>query len=1134
MLPWWSPLNLALLALGPASIFLLLFLLPRPENEGPRSPEEQPTGVVAQVVGYSIPHRPGARSPLVVGTGPTADVKLIARSAPQAAALLFPPDVSSGSWRIAPADPEAPPFLLGPTAEDTTRIVYTSAAPWRKTRFLGLLSSGFAGDEVVVTDGGSRVRVARARVPVVEMRSARGAEPDMAWVDPEAAHLMEGRMSGIVAVSCPAGERPRIWWTTTAPGRPLPDPLTVCPAPAGWTEAEECGSPRGACVDWDRRWSASVHEPRSGRNYLSARGEPVTLASLWLSMDGSRDDSIRIGVRPPACGPGRICPPAHWTILDPASDRELQTIGAPELRTGDVVVIGGHPYQARVRSPAEGGAAIDLFHVRRPSAPSVFRSSSGPEAYHPLGVWNVPECENGQAGMGVLIRHAAHGRAFLADDDLLVGELQAAAAARHVRAVDGAAADSAFTETVGLCYAATTGEIRLRLDAAGARNVTLEDGSRRSGVAARAEASLGSEDQPREVLVVAGGLLLRVAPASAARVQRSVRLGVAGYLSLLLVLQGVPLTYARSRRRRVLGESHPWNAELVSPSRLGAATILQLVTLGIAWLFLLGAAYQALLSAHAQLAGTPDYVQAFLQAVVLTGAVLSAAGWFCVGGPSIARRLGFAGLGAALSLLLAYAWWRMDGAAVPPGLWLSALRNGSAGAAGSPDDAAVWLVLAGFVAVVGACLIVYSLVRRRASARDRLAQVAVGAVRHPLVTGALLLSVGLFVGLVAVRVFARPSALAIEISLLFALAWYGATRWDYGRSTAQPRAEERERERRDVTRVAIASFTSILLFLFVGARLPTPVSVGVFLAGFVPLVAAFRNARARQQTLMRLVGLWAFVSVVGSLFVLWVLNDLGSVAAWIPAAIAGFYLWAVRPEESGEHAFGAEAARARLWLSVATACFLLGMLDLLNYVLKHLPGDRFDRPRQRFALVEDVAYPIGGEWVTQVRWLASEPGVGFRWVPNLNSDLAVFGIASNFGMVWALFASAVLLLIAVAVVFAADQGLREGKLVQTDLITGSPRSVPVGVTADEWRSVFPVLLRALGLSLGMLASLLLVQWLVHVATGASTHLPLTGLVFPWVSHGTTTHLLYAAAFTLPLAALAALGESSPELVDRKR
>ena len=64
--------------------------------------------------------------------------------------------------------------------------------------------------------------------------------------------------------------------------------------------------------------------------------------------------------------------------------------------------------------------------------------------------------------------------------------------------------------------------------------------------------------------------------------------------------------------------------------------------------------------------------------------------------------------------------------------------------------------------------------------------------------------------------------------------------------------------------------------------------------------------------------------------------------------------------------------------------------------------------------------------------------------------------------------------------------------------------------------------RTLGLFLGMVAVLLVAQWLVHLATGVVLHLPITGIVFPWISHGNATHALYAAAVAAPMAAATAL------------
>ena len=122
--------------------------------------------------------------------------------------------------------------------------------------------------------------------------------------------------------------------------------------------------------------------------------------------------------------------------------------------------------------------------------------------------------------------------------------------------------------------------------------------------------------------------------------------------------------------------------------------------------------------------------------------------------------------------------------------------------------------------------------------------------------------------------------------------------------------------------------------------------------------------------------------------------------------------------------------------------------------------------------------------------------------------IAIFGVAANLGFGWAVAASLALLGIAGCAVLAADQALRQGRRA---------------AIASEGDRLVPGLYRACGLTLGMVSVLLIAQWLVHLATGVVLHLPITGLVFPWISHGNTTHLLYAAAILVPMAAITALG-----------
>jgi hypothetical protein len=225
----------------------------------------------------------------------------------------------------------------------------------------------------------------------------------------------------------------------------------------------------------------------------------------------------------------------------------------------------------------------------------------------------------------------------------------------------------------------------------------------------------------------------------------------------------------------------------------------------------------------------------------------------------------------------------------------------------------------------------------------------------------------------------------------------------------------------------------------------------------------------------------------------------------------------LRSEEPDLYQGDEDRSKAHLFLGGGAACLLLCCLNIARFATMRVELDVLERARERFLLSQDISYLISGEWIAQVRWLATFKDAGYRWVSNMNSDVAVFGVAANLGWPVAALASLLLLSVAATAVVASDQARRAA-----------------GASANKKSAAPATWCRGLGLFLGAVAVLLISQWLVHLSTGVALRLPITGLVFPWISHGNTTHLVYTAAFFGPLALLCWLAELMPLLEESRQ
>ncbi len=944
--------------------------------------------------------------------------------------------------------------------------------------------------------------------------------PRAAWLTPPAAGapwtivpVAPGRTAQLLGESPLADPRPRR--TSIRPwAKAHRDRMRLAPAQAivlGCRSSPAALTPirlpdrQLATATWGARISGG-----DGDRLLRPWGTADGPHGSWLSMSGSTPESIRVGIAGDGSNPLALCAAGDG--------RRLETLGPLELRAGDLLALGRTRFLVHTPAPRDLARPprLELYHVRDPSAPGHLRASAGHDVYHPnrRALWHVPTCTAPNPLTLVVEPEGAGDAASPGAAELPLsdrrrqGRIVAAARDHGVPHQLPAVAPDLVRDRALLSLCAVRGPgrdlgLRLVVDASRGAGVRTAGGTAarrlRTGNAAFA---IGSAASPGELLLELDGNLLRVAPAAAPRVTRHTRLGLAVYLSFVLGLQAVPLTLARNHRRRARhvdpALASAWPAVLAAPALQQAAGI------AIVSLLFLGSSFHLALGLHPELAGKPDYLQAFLQGTVAVCAVLAAGAGFTLGGspPLPERRAAFACLGSGLALLAAAAWWWWDGTAGAPGAWLSVWRDRASAASGAGPAAAgeLWLH-AGLLSLGSTAALLLG-------ARLRWSRAAVWAarlaVRTPLAGFAAAASAGLAIGLV------QRSALAFELAILAGLAWYAAAYWAFVRHGRRV-AEDRPRRRAAVLSMASGLLMLLFLILFfaVGANLPDLLSWICVILGLAILGGALKAAReAHSTSLLRVVSLWIPASLLGMAFASFALTDMGSVAAWLPALLTGFFLWLVRPEEVENRRGETRKAWSHLLLALGSGLVLLGLLDVFRHAVQGLEWTALERPRQRLALAEDISYITSGEWITQVRWLASQQDDALLWVPNVNSDVAIFGLAANLGSSWAIAASVVLLAVAGCAALAADQALRAARSA-------------AGRQGDR---LTPTLYRACGLLLGMTGVLLICQWLVHLATGVVLHLPITGLVFPWLSHGNTTHVLFAAAILLPMAAVTALGD----------
>ncbi len=1134
-----DPLDGVLLATGPILILVTWLFLPTAVDEGLVENSDRPaSGVVAELVGYTF--RPvGDTTAITIGRQAGVNLRLHRAPVPGRAAIFMPPNTAAEPWAVAPLE-------AGESLERLTtgrrQHGQTSLRPWD-------------GQDEPIDVGCEhrRLRIEPAELRPVHAWGAAGArlfEPEVIWVHEGESREFSTQDAGVELLTCEG--RPGVWW---APAGSFAGSAvaTLCSRPPRSLQPADrcfCWPVDGACRSYGKSPAAQIlggvgSAAGSALTSVSIYGQPlVEEGDLWLRA-ATKLEHFRLGVDAGGClgsdgQAGADCALRTQPVCD-SSGQEIGRVGPIEIVDGDVLGIG----RTRFLVGFTEGGGLRLLHVRHPNPKlgrSYFRGTSSAELYHPnrRAFWRLPICDTGGGDLILRIRPAerkegsseAFQRGRLVDRGRVRRQQveQAAANAGVPLEIPSALGSlRADRETVSLCVEPTTdGGNNLRITPDGTLGVRvasgsladLDDDGNRWTSATPALVALGSAGEPRESLIEIGGNLIRVAPAAGKRIASGFRPRLALFCIAVVTLLALPLTVVRRARARLLRKERR-RARLISwPTDSGPATLLQLTGLAVVWLLFLGADYHLQLALLPELAGKPDYLQAFLEGLVGCTILLGLAAGFALGS-TVLSRLGAALMGGAAMTGLAAAWWLWEAGIQAEGLWLSQIRNAVLPLYSSAHFGRSLGLLAFGLFAAGSLLVVIDL-----ASRQRLSR-AHGAALERAAAFALGHAGGVFVLLVLCAVLAAgtDSALAVELVVLVAIAWTMAHAWSF---VHRPEEHGEPVIKRQVERLCSAAGVLTLLilavFFVVGSRLPDRLSFALVLAAptllVLPPVVAFLRLRNRQawwremkswhsegRLVVRIVVLWSIALVLGIGIAAGPLNDSGSVAAWLPAILTGLFLWVVRPDDAGNRREELFRARAQLLLVAGGGLLLLGTLDVLAFAVDRLPFDELVRPRQRFELAEDVSYILPGEWIAQVRWLASRQDDGLLWVPNMNSDVAIFGLTAHHGLLFGLGASLALILIALCTAAAADQALREAS----------------AMIVDHHNRLYAVLYRWLGLSLFMLSVLLVAQWLIHLATGVALHLPITGLVFPWISHGNTTHMLYTALLTMPLALLAAFG-----------
>ncbi|WP_420129150.1 hypothetical protein [Longimicrobium sp.] len=606
--------------------------------------------------------------------------------------------------------------------------------------------------------------------------------------------------------------------------------------------------------------------------------------------------------------------------------------------------------------------------------------------------------------------------------------------------------------------------------------------------------SLGSRERPREIRVDTWGSILRFAPDTAPAAEKHLRWGVAVFLALVLLLQAVPEAWSTTAT-----EAH------LRPLRAAFGDLCFLV----AFLLLAGSEFQARLAFDPRLAGTYTYLQEFLRGIVMVSLVLTGARWGLAARGSTWNVLWRAGMGALACLVFARLFWAgwENLRHLPEGFWITRDHQTSSAVRLSPAEggiALVWLLLPFLHRAAREW-------KRRerppASPRPRLRL-------SPQAWGWILLVGGTVSAGIANRWFLRNSMLLSYFALAALWAWAGGTRWedtaglsDSGRRPAIAWLQ---------VATAVVALLGILLFFGLGATLSPALSKGLVVLGLVLIIALWGWLMFGKRQLRRTAGLyliWGGLVIVGLLLGVVFLKDLGAPTVWMPGIVVGFLVCSVKPERELHGALDLKRVKAQLALMGVLVIVSLAAVKVAQSLVERGSNSaQIERVRTRFRLADDASYLTEGEWVAQVRTLAAGSTPPF-WVPNLNSDVALYGVRALVGPAAAVAVSLAFVVAALLLVRCAEQTLLQGDR-ERDTLSRRRQSLDPDLTISAFEAFRPLLCWSLGIFGYIVAMMLVAQWLVHLITGISLHLPITGVALPWVSAGNGTHL----AFTLAVAA----------------
>ena len=1119
-------------------LLLIRFCLPEARDER-STPEDnaEPSELIAELVGYSLAQA-SALETFSFGSDKGVDLRLHSAPLPGRAAVMCRSE-ATGRWMAMPGE-----------AGDTLRVL--SAEPVRSTSL-----RPFGAD--IDTDHGKpevlKVPCSNARwtITPTELAQLRARPPldensSVLWAPTNFYGAMDLSTGPVSVLACGASDE--LHWSSSAPGSHASDPS--CDRLSGdWKEIPSCLlSRQGVCRTLSTRSGAWVESGGNSKTLLSSVDADLAVGDgVWLK-PAQRLESFRLGLDASywnsADGGGVDC--SNSGSVEICSEQGVVASLTPlEIEDGDVLGVGRTRFLVK-ETPA---GRLLLLHVRHPDrnrGRSYFQASSSADLYHPnsRSLWSIPTCDAAAVNHLHLRlssetsdtpKAGSHGQ-VVTQDRLQYLEIENArdqvGRPLELPIVEAGASDA--TE-VSLCASSRDGQITARVSAPVGVPLAMAKGSveeldqvafsQDGGDAI--ELALGARNDPQEAVFVLGGNVIRVAPAAGQRVTFDLR----NLLFLFCFLQFVGLSWllsqARSVHRAQLLVDHGRRESLAWPPQLGPASLLQLASLAILAAMYIGADYQLALAVDPDLAGKPDYFQAILEGMTWVALVLAVAAGVCAGS-SIGARWVYSLLAGAYSLFITWAVWYLESHSSPKGLWLSELRNSVLPAYSDEvfGDLLLLLVL-GALAVALFSVVVLSVLssrRRNKGTSKSIDELLVGWFERTVnamtlfrggVAFALVLAASLALGLAGI-----PALLA-ELLLLGAVAWVMAYHWSLSRKAEESgHASWKSGVQNWSIAAGFLTLAMMNLFFWIGSDLHDTLS---FIIVVLPLVAGgfwllclllpegrpawkkrISGSIADTKTATIVVLLWSAASAVGVGVAVLLLDDMGSVAAWLPALLAGVFWWAVRPDDARNSRQALARSKFHFWLIFCGGLLLLGAIDVLGWLVSNVPAEDLERPRQRFDLATSVAYLSPGEWITQVRWLAANRGEAPLWVPNMNSDVAIFGLAALQGRVFAVLASALLFGAAFCAAIGGDQAMREATWLE-----------------KRYKSrLYAMLFRCVGLFLSMVGVFLICQWLVHLSTGVVLRLPITGLVFPWVSHGNTAHLAFTGAIALGLAGLSVL------------